>query len=157
MIETKRLKIYVATNAQMEDLIAQAEEDLKPAYREMLNCSLAHPDKREWYAVWMIELKDGVHAGEMCFKGVGEDGSVEIGYGIDENYRGRAIAQEAVGAVSKWALKQNGITCVFAEVEKENIASVKVLEKTGFEKTDKVGSEGIIYEMRNKFNLQKEC
>lgn len=149
MIETKRLKIYAASKEQMEAFIAaQTVDVLKEAYTEMLNGCLAHPDKWEWYAIWMIELKDGTHIGELCFKGIDKSGSTEIGYGIDENYQGYGYATEAVTAITSWALKQNKINCVTAEVDKDNTASIKVLEKSGFELTGKMGEEGSIY---NKF------
>ncbi|MBO2527266.1 MAG: N-acetyltransferase [Clostridiales bacterium] len=146
MIETNRLKIYAASKEQMETFIAaQSIDVLKAAYTEMLNGCLVHPDQWEWYAIWMIELKDGTHIGELCFKGINKSGSTEIGYGTDEEYRGRGYASEAVTAVSAWALEQNGINCVTAEVERENTASVRVLEKSGFELTGRIGEEGPIY------------
>ena len=107
MIETNRLKIYAASKEQMEVFIAaQTVDILKAAYTEMLNGALTHPKQWEWYAIWMIELKDGTHIGELCFKGFSEDGSVEIGYGIEEDYQDCGYATEAVSEVVAWALKQ---------------------------------------------------
>lgn len=146
MIETKRLKIYTASQKQMESFIAaQTLDVLKAAYTEMLNGCLANPDQWEWYAVWMIELKDGTHIGELCFKGIDGSGTTEIGYGIADEHQGCGYATEAVTAAAFWALNQNAVNCVTAEVEKENIASVRVLEKSGFELTDRLGEEGPIY------------
>lgn len=146
MIETNRLKIYAASKEQMEAFIAaQSVDVLKAAYTEMLEGCLAHPDQWDWYAIWMIELKDGVHIGELCFKGIDKSGSAEIGYGIAENYQGFGYATEAVTAAAAWALKQNMINCVSAEVDKDNIASIRVLEKSGFELTGRIGEEGPIY------------
>lgn len=146
MIETNRLKIYSASKEQMEAFIAaQSVEVLKEAYAEMLDGCLAHPDQWEWYAIWMIELKYGVHIGELCFKGVDESGSTEIGYGIAENYQGHGYATEAVTTAVSWALQQDKINCVTAEVDKDNIASIRVLEKSGFELTGRIGEEGPIY------------
>ncbi len=146
IIETKRLKIYPASEEQMEAFIAaQSVDVLKAAYSEMLEGALTHPEQWEWYAIWMIELKDGTHIGELCFKGIDESGSTEIGYGIAENYQNCGYATEAVNVVADWALKQDIINCVTAEVDKDNIASVRVLEKSGFELTDRVGEEGPIY------------
>ena len=146
MIETKRLKIYAASKEQMEAFIAaQSIDVLKAAYTEMLDGCLAHPDQWEWYAIWMIERKDGTHIGELCFKGIEESGFAEIGYGIAENFRGCGYATEAVTAAVSWALQQNRINCVTAEVDKNNIASIRVLEKSGFEPTGRVGEEGPIY------------
>ena len=146
MIETKRLIIYSASREQMEAFIAaQSIDVLKTAYTEMLNGCLSHPDQWEWYAIWMIELKDGTHIGELCFKGIDESGSTEIGYGIAENFQGCGYATEAIMAAVTWALQQNKINCVTAEVDKKNIASVRVLEKSGFEMTGRIGKEGPIY------------
>ena len=146
MIETKRLKIYAASREQMEAFIAAEEIDvLKAAYTEMLDGCLAHPDQWEWYAIWMIERKDGTHVGELCFKGLDGSGAVEIGYGIAEDFRGCGYATEAVEAVLAWALRQDAVHCVTAEVERDNIASRRVLEKTGFEPTGATGEEGPIY------------
>ena len=146
MIETKRLNIYAASKEQMEAFIAvQSEDALRAAYSEMLNGSLAHPDQWEWYAIWMIKLKDGTHIGELCFKGIDESGSAEIGYGVADGYRGYGYATEAVTAAAAWALEQKAVSCVTAEVDAENIASVRVLEKSGFQPTGRLGEEGAIY------------
>ena len=146
MIETQRLKIYAATEEQMEIWIAaQTIDVLKTAYTEMLDGCLAHPDQWEWYAIWMIELKDGTHIGELCFKGIDAFGSAEIGYGIADDYQGQGFATEAVNAAAAWAFRQNAVNSVTAEVDKDNIASIRVLEKSGFILTEKIGEEGPIY------------
>ena len=143
MIQAERLIIHIASDDEMRDFIAAQELDvLRKAYTEMLNGALAHPNERAWYAMWMIELRDGTHVGELCFKGVSPDGAVEIGYGIDEKYQGRGYATEAVSAVTEWAVQQDGITCVEAEAEEDNIASLRVLEKSGFVPNGERGEEG---------------
>lgn len=149
MIETKRLKIYPASKEQMEAFIAtQSVPVLKNAYMEMLNNSLAHPVQWEWYAIWMIELKDGTHIGELCFKGLSEDRIAEIGYGIAEDKQGCGYATEAVSALADWALKQSGVVCIKAETEESNIASKRVLEKSGFIPTGEIGEEGPLFVRR---------
>ena len=85
MIETKRLKLYAASKEQMEAFVAaQSDDVLKAAYTEMLNGCLAHPGQWEWYAIWMIELKDGTHIGDLCFKGLSRDRVMEIGSTLSE-------------------------------------------------------------------------
>lgn len=146
MIETNRLKIYPASQEQMEVFIAaQQIDELKAAYSEMLNGAMTHPEQWEWHAIWMIELKDSTHVGELCFKGVDEFGSTEIGYGIADSFQNQGYATEAVAAVATWALNQDTIKSVTAEVENANIMSIRVLEKSGFELSDKLGEEGLIY------------
>lgn len=151
MIETNRLKLYPATKEQMEAFIAMQSIDvLKEAYTEMLNGCLEHPDQWDWYAIWMMELKDGTHIGELCFKGIDESGSTEIGYGISDDFQGCGYATEAVTAAAEWALMQAAVNCVTAETDKDNAASVRVLEKSGFEPTGKLGEEGPIYRKGTK-------
>lgn len=143
IIETKRLSIYPAAREQMEALIAsESGAALRAAYTEMLEGCLEHPDQWQWYAMWMIELRDRTHIGDLCFKGLGADGAVEIGYGILEGYQGQGYASEAVDAAVVWALKQAAVTRVEAETEPENRASRRVLEKCGFRPSGTFGEEG---------------
>lgn len=146
MIETNRLKLYTVSWGQTITFIAaQSSDVLKRAYTEMLSGCLAHPGQWEWYAIWIVELKDGTHIGELCFKGISEEGIAEIGYGIADKYRGCGYATEAVSALVDWALRQPGVVCIKAETEKSNIASQKVLKKVGFISTGKIGKEGSIF------------
>ena len=148
MIETKNLKIYAASQDEMENFIeSQTNDILKTAYTEMLNGCIENPEQWEWYAIWMIELKDGTHIGEMCFKGLDSDGIVEIGYGIMEQYQEHGYATEAVKAISNWAFQEPKISSIEAEIDSKNIASKKVLEKCGFVFTGKNGKEGPRYKL----------
>ena len=143
MIETKQLRIYPAMKEQMEVCIAaEADVELKKAYTEMLEGCLRHPDQWQWYAMWMIELQDGTHIGDLCFKGLGANGTVEIGYGVLEEYQGQGYATEAVSAAVTWALQQPFVTCVEAETAPDNRASQRILEKCGFLSSDTTGEEG---------------
>ena len=146
MIETNRLKIYAATQEIMEQFIeSQTVDELKIAYTEMLNGCLNNPDQWEWYAIWMIELKDGTHIGELCFKGLDSDGIAEIGYGISEEYQNNGYATEAVKALIQWAFNAPQVIAIEAETESENTASIRVLEKCGFKLNGKIGEEGPPY------------
>ena len=143
MIETKRLMIYHALQEQMEAFIAaETDPELKKAYSEMLAGCLGHPDRWQWYVMWMIDLRDGTHIGDLCFKGLDPNGMAEIGYGIREDYQGQGYATEAVNAAVIWALQQPGVTRVEAETEPDNKASRRVLEKCGFQPSGVIGDEG---------------
>ena len=143
MIETKGLRIFPATQEQMEAFIAkEADAGLKKAYTEMLEGCLRHPDQWQWYAMWMIELRDGTHIGDLCFKGLGANGTVEIGYGVLEEYQGRGYATKAVGSAVNWALQQPGVKRVEAETDPANRASQRVIEKCGFLPSCTFGEEG---------------
>lgn len=148
MIETENLKIYAASQDEMEKFIeAQTDNVLKTAYKEMLNGCIENPEQWEWYAIWMIELKDGTHIGELCFKGLNSTGIVEIGYGIIEKYQKHGYATEAVKAISNWAFKEPKVIAIEAETDENNTASKRVLEKCGFVFTGKKGIEGLLYKL----------
>ena len=117
----------------METFIeAQTVDVLKVAYTEMLNGCLKHPDQWDWYAIWMIELQDGTHIGELCFKGLDSNGITEIGYGISEEYQRNGYATEAVRAFLPVMAKAVGCDEVYGICLKDNTASRHVLEKCGF-------------------------
>ena len=143
MILTKRLNITLASDDEMRALIAaEKDEDLKTAYGEMLSFSVAHPEQRQWYAVWFIALKTGERIGDLCFKGLSPTGMVEVGYGLLPEFQGKGYMTEAVTAITVWASQQPGVKTIEAETDPCNIASQKVLERCGFIPTGKNGEEG---------------
>lgn len=143
MIETTRLRIRIAAQNEMEQIIdEETDAELKCAYQEMLQGCRDYPEQAQWYAIWLIETMDGLRVGDLCFKGLLADGSVEIGYGILTEYQGRGYATEAVGASVEWALTQPGVNRVEAETDPDNRASQRVLEKCGFRATGVIGEEG---------------
>ena len=145
-MDTPRLVIRMASEEEMEAIVEQeADDELRGAYREMLQGCRDHPDQVPWYAVWLIERKDGTCVGDLCFKGLNDDGSVEIGYGIDEGFRSMGFATEAVAAAVAWALAQPNVSRVEAETVPDNHASQRVLEKSGFVPSGIEGEEGPRY------------
>lgn len=143
ILETQRLILHVASRGEMVGFIeTQTDAELTTAYNEMLQGSLAHPEQWEWYAIWMIELKNGTHVGDLSFKGLHPDGRAEIGYGISEGYRLKGYATEALSAAVQWALGQPGVVRVEAETEPDNAASQRVLEKCGFVPSGVLREEG---------------
>jgi len=58
--------------------------------------------------------------------------SAEIGYWLGEPFWGRGICTAAVRAVTAYAIRQHGLTRVFAVPFAHNNASQRVLEKAGF-------------------------
>lgn len=81
-IETERLIVYSISNDEIRELIeGEKDEELKKAYGEMLQGCLNEPENRLWYTVWHIALKNEPETavGDLCFKGLSEDGIVEIG------------------------------------------------------------------------------
>ena len=154
-LKTKRLMILPMTDEELENLIRVTDSpELKQAYQEMLDGCRQNPNQRIWYTAWKICLKEnkkevGKQIGDIGFKGPAEHYSVEIGYGIDTEYEGNGYATEAAKAMIDWAMYQENVYFVEAEVASDNMASRRVLEKLSFQ-PDGVGEEG------DRFVLEKE-
>lgn len=145
IVESERLLLYPISDDEMRKLIEnETDLDMKQAYTEMLQGCLDTPHNRIWNAVWNMELKDhpGIIVGDFCFKGLGSNGTVEIGYGLKEEYRHKGYMTEAVKIISKWALLQENVKRVEAETEPQNAASQKVLSGADFKATGEYGEEG---------------
>ncbi|MBU2493738.1 MAG: GNAT family N-acetyltransferase [Bacteroidetes bacterium] len=78
---------------------------------------------------------------------------MDIGFRISKKYWGNGIATETAKAVLQFAFIELNIKTVLARVIKENIASIKVIEKLGMKFrnsfTDKLG-EWLVYEISAK-------
>ncbi|WP_280273837.1 GNAT family N-acetyltransferase [Nocardia wallacei] len=71
-----------------------------------------------------------------------EHGAVEIGYGIVPSRRGRGLAAEATRLLTAFAFTEPRVDAVFATVETTNPASIRVLEKAGFERWSVSAADG---------------
>ena len=146
MIITERMKVYPISIEKMKEIVEiEKNEILKIAYKEMLEGCLNYPEKYIWYTLWFMELKNSENeiVGNLSFKGITENGMVEIGYGVENGYENNGYMTEAVGAIVKWASKQPDVKQIEAEAEKNNIASIRVLEKCNFIPNGEMGEEGI--------------
>jgi [ribosomal protein S5]-alanine N-acetyltransferase len=76
------------------------------------------------------------------------DETADVGYRVAEEVSGRGVATSALSELCRLSLEQ-GLTRLTAKTSKENIASQRVLEKSGFHvagSTDVAGRPGIAYE-----------
>ena len=58
--------------------------------------------------------------------------SVETGYWLAEPFWGRGLTTRAVTATSDWAFDNYKVVRIFATAFSHNVASIRVLEKSGF-------------------------
>ena len=92
----------------------------------------AHP----WYTYWlMIITHSNFGAGLIGFKGISSGyEQVEIGYGIDPDYRNGGYTTESAKGLIQWAFQDERCNSVVAcDVLNRNLASIRVLEKLGFQ------------------------
>ncbi len=89
------------------------------------------------WANWVFVHKaDRVAIGDGGFKGApNEQGEVEIGYAIIDDYRQQGYAREAAGALVAWAFTHLEVTAVKAETLVSGDASMRVLAAIGMQRT----------------------
>ena len=145
-IITERLFLIPLNDSALQALMertASTDPETAQAYSEMLAGCRAHPEQWLWYTAWGLYQNDsGDFIGDLCFKGLPENGRPEIGYGLLEEYWNQGYATEAVRAACRWAFSQPGVTAVEAETNPDNAASQAVLRKVGFVPTGTMGEEG---------------
>ena len=95
----------------------------------------APPAEFPWHTYWLIEIRsEPFGAGLIGFKGIPDNNSeVEIGYGIDAQWRNKGYTTEAAKMLINWALQQDSCLAVTAWSDKGNVASARVLQKVGME------------------------
>jgi [ribosomal protein S5]-alanine N-acetyltransferase len=100
-----------------------------------VNWSVIHHNTSTFgFAKWAVILKQNNHLLGYCGIGIdcidGND-ERELGYRLDSNFWGQGLATEAALASIKYGFDRLNFPYVLGVVERENTASVKVLEKVG--------------------------
>ena len=133
VLETPRLRLVLEST---EAVLARIER-LSPADRaevspEWLARMRASPPSPWTHGFAIVDPASGSTIGSCGFRGPpGDDGVVEIAYGIDAEHRGCGYAKEAAAALVELALGA-GARVVRAHTRLENGASDRVLMACGF-------------------------
>ena len=100
-------------------------------------------EETERFGVWaMIERDSGTVVGDIGFHGPPDDArSIEVGYSVIVDRRGRRYATEAAHVLVQWALSQPSIDVVVAGCDPDNVASIRTLEGVGFLQTGEMNGE----------------
>jgi [ribosomal protein S5]-alanine N-acetyltransferase len=133
-LETERLTI-VPVDHQLVEKLSPEDYKIHGFIKSYLTDLKADGSLLGWGVWFVIEKETGRIIGDIGFKGKPVDQTVEIGYGIIPSAQGLGYATEAVNGIIDWALSTNLVSNVVAECLDDNIASVKVLEKLGFDRT----------------------
>jgi len=114
------------------------EEFMKNIFGIKINNIKNDPENLLFYTYFLIwEKESGKEAGLVGFKGKKDCHDVsEIGYGIDPEFRKRGYMSEALKGICETFIHNGLLSGIKAEVLKENSASVKVLENTGFQRKE---------------------
>ena len=98
--------------------------------RQIIATVFAAPDT---YA--MVERTSGKVIGSAGFTGIARGGfgpSDEIGYALHPDWWGQGLMTEAVAALLERGFCQRGLEAIWASHYAENVASRRVIEKSGF-------------------------
>lgn len=68
---------------------------------------------------------------------------IRLGYLLAESIWSKGIGSELINGLVKWAKNTKIINSISGGVEKENIASIKILEKNGFYKSNEELTRGV--------------
>ncbi len=83
-----------------------------------LHYVIRRPPQRLLGAIGLVELKPPI--------------SAEVGYWLGRPFRGQGVMSAVVPAFCDWALREFGLELLVAHVFDTNVASMRVLEKSGF-------------------------
>jgi len=123
--------------------------DALPLFRDLHQ---AHPDWAGWlgwYAIAMTEARP-VLCGSVGFKGAPDDaGMVEIGYSLLPSYRHAGLASEMAAGLIGWACRDPRVRSIEAETTRNNLRSIRVLERNGFEPVGEGIEQGSVRFRRN--------
>ena len=161
LLSTPRLKLFPLSAAYLHSYLhnpSALENNLGyPISRDMLDetvtramavklqkMAAAAAERHDWYTYWLIKTKQPPFgAGLIGFKGEpDQNGSVEIGCGIDPTYRDKGYTTEAGEALLRWAFDNTDCQTVFA-TESNNPASARVLSKLGFNFIEQQNNENL--------------
>lgn len=114
--------------------LACAPEWPAPVVRRRFLEGIPGIDDDPRFGVWVvIEVAARTLIGDVGFHGPPDaDGSLEIGYALAPDWRGRGYATEAVGRLCAWAEAQVGVRALTARTDPDNRASARVLARLGF-------------------------
>jgi [ribosomal protein S5]-alanine N-acetyltransferase len=103
-----------------------------------------------WYFLLPREGGGAEAIGIGGFKGKPLAGMVEIGYSILSQYQRQGLASEATEALVAWAFCHPDVQLVTAETLPNLVASIRVLEKTGFRYLGHGSEEGVVRYARRR-------
>jgi len=130
-----KLEKILQLNANSWELEKFYQDETTLALRDFwLPMTKKFPLEFTWYTNWEIILKEkSCSIGGIGLSGMpNNEGSTEIGYVIDQKFRGLGFATEAVHALKTWAFKDPDLKMLQAETPIINLNSQKVLQKNNF-------------------------
>lgn len=105
----------------------------KNVFKIRLNDVKDNNTKYMWYTTWIVILKpENRIIGHIMIKGYpNEKGEVNIGYYMQEQYRGNGYMNEALNKLISWIFLNSDVEYIAADTLKSNMLSQNLLKKIG--------------------------
>ena len=113
------------------------------------------PSVNRWFVRYIVLKESQEVIGSTSFHGVPDaDGMMEIGLGIEEAFRNKGYAREALAGMWEWVCAYPEVKTLRYTVSPDNLASIAVINYFGFEykgqQIDEEDGPENIYEMSTK-------
>jgi len=113
------------------------------------------PSVNRWFVRYIVLKQSQEVIGSTSFHGVPDaDGMMEIGLGIEEAFRNKGYAREALAGMWKWVCAYPEVKTLRYTVSPDNLASIAVINYFGFEykgqQIDEEDGPENIYEMSTR-------
>jgi ribosomal-protein-alanine N-acetyltransferase len=132
ILVSDKAALAAALNATIPDGWPVSPE-VQPLFRDMIK---EDPSASGWLGYAAILRSERQVVGDVGFLGPPDAaGSVEIGYSVVTDRRGRGYASEMVEVLARWAFQDERVRRITAHTDFDNGASMKVLENNGFQRT----------------------
>ena len=118
------------------------------------------PSVNKWFVRFIVLKSSREIIGSTSFHGAPDaDGMMEIGLGIEEEFRNQGYAREALAGMWRWVCRQPDVKTLRYTVSPDNLASIAVINYFGFEykgqQMDEEDGPENIYEMSTEEFMQK--
>ena len=118
------------------------------------------PSVNRWFVRYIVLKESQEVIGSTSFHGIPDaDGMMEIGLGIEEAFRNKGYAREALAGMWKWVSAFPEVKTLRYTVSPENLPSIAVINYFGFEykgqQMDEIDGPENIYEMSTADFLKK--
>ena len=144
-IETERLFLVCLMPEEIESIISGDFEHVslltgvcfRPAdslgvdWSWHLKALKADSNQLTWRVRVIVERSSNTVVGSINLKGQPIAGDVEIGWGLNNDARGKGYATEAAAAVIHWVAQQKGVSSISATVPDDNYPSQRVAARLG--------------------------
>lgn len=149
--KTKNLHIQSMSDTEFERMIKHTtDEETRFKYEGMLEQSIQAPQCHKWYTNYTIyEKSNRALIGNFRFTGEPIEHCVKFELEIFEAYRGRGYAKEIVDKLLQWMFTYENIYFCEAEIDFDNIAAQRALQKLDFKQVNKHGKKLLYIKERN--------